>query len=278
MTVIDSHIHLMRPGRADDIMVLRRKPEIRRDWLPADARAVFDANGVDQAVVIQASPTLDETLFLLELTWDAPWVVGVVGWVDLEFPGLDATLAALKRWPKFRGVRAMLHRIDDPEWIARDSVARGMAALAEADLALDFVALPAHLEPIRRALRRAPNLRAIVDHGATPPIGGEREPWWSGIEALARDTRAYCKLSGLFTPADGPADAATLLPFVSRLAQCFGPDRLLYGSDWPVVNTVGDYARWRLRVLELYERLGLDEAARMAIDAGTARRAYALAS
>jgi L-fuconolactonase len=271
---IDAHVHFWRPARGDDILILRREPRLRRDYLPGDLRGLMRDGGVDSAVVVQSAPSLDETRFLLELTRALDWIAGVVGWVDLAAPDVAQTLGDLARAPKLCGVRAMLHRIDDPAWIARDDVAAGLRALAARGLALDLIARPPHLEACRRALTRVPELRAVVDHGGGPPIAAAGwEPWASRIAALARDTTAFCKFSGLLEEAAAGAAADALARHAAHLVDCFGSERLVWASNWPVVDLVGGYANWRAVADALATRLGLDRAR---VFAGNARVLYDL--
>ncbi len=270
--VIDAHVHFWRPALGHDILIVRREPRLRRDYQPADLQPAMEAAGIARAVVVQSAPALAESEYQLALAADLPWIAGVVGWVDLAAADAGAQLDRLQRAGTLVGVRAMLNRIEDPEWIAGDAVHAGLAELARRGLSLDLIARPPHLDACRRALVRVPDLRVVVDHGGGPPIAArEREPWAMLIAALARETAAYCKFSGLFEEAadgDGP-DA--LLPYAAHLATCFGSGRLVFASNWPVCEIAGGYARWHAAARDLAIRLGLDQDA---LFADNARRLY----
>ena len=274
--MIDAHVHFWSPARGDDILILRRKPELVRDCLPPDLAPLLAEAGIARAVAIQCAPATAETEWQLALTRDLPAIEAVVGWADLESPDLPRTLDRLQRAAKFRGLRVMLQRLEDPAWIARGTVAPGLAELARRGLSLDLIARAEHLDACRAALGRVPDLRAVVDHGGGPPIAaGGWEPWASGIAALARETPAFCKFSGLLEEAAPAAGAAALERYARHLADSFGVDRLVWASNWPVCDLVGGYARWRAIALELIDRLGLPRA--KLLDAN-ARRAYALSA
>jgi len=272
---IDGHVHFWRPALGYDILILRREERLRRDALPDDLAPLVRAAGVDAAVTVQAAPDVAETLFQLELAARTPWIIGVVGWVDLTSPDLGATLDRLQRHRTFRGVRAMLHRIEDPEWIARPDVGHGLAELERRGLSLDLIARPPHLRACRRSLARVPGLRTVIDHGGGPPIADRGwQPWADGIAAIAGETTAFCKFSGLLEearPADGEAE---LLPYVEHLVATFGVERLVFSSNWPVCDLVGGYARWHAFALSLATRLGLSPARLLGANA---RRLYAIA-
>jgi L-fuconolactonase len=276
MTIIDAHVHLWDAARGHDILVMRRNPGLRRLATPDDLAARLDAAGIDRAVVVQAAPQEAETRWLLGLAAAAPRVAGVVGWVDLRGRDVAGALAGL-RTAHLAGVRGMLHRVDDPGWIADPTTAPGLAALAASGLALDVTATPAHLDACRRAFAAMPGLRVVVDHGATPPIARRGfDDWAPGIAALARDTGVLCKLSGLVEEAAPAWTLDDLLPYARHLVDCFGPARLIAGSNWPVVELAGGHARWWRTLRDLLDRLGLSPAERAAVLGGNAAAFYRL--
>ncbi|MBL8701328.1 MAG: amidohydrolase family protein [Alphaproteobacteria bacterium] len=272
--MIDAHVHFWRPARGDDILILRREARLRRDYLPDDLAPLLATAGVSRAVVIQSAPSIDETRFQLALTRDLPWIAGVVGWVDLEHPDAGRDLDELQRDARFRGVRVMLHRLDDPAWIERPAALAGLRSLASRGLSLDLIAREPHLEACRRALGAVPGLRAVVDHGGGPPIAERRwEPWADAIARLARDTGALCKFSGLLEESQPGDGEAALLRYAGHLAASFGPARLVFASNWPVCDLVGGYARWLDIARNLARRLALPPAA---LFEANARRLYGL--
>lgn len=273
--IIDAHVHFWDPARGDDILIVRRENAMRRRFYPDDLRPQLEAAGVDRCVVIQSAPQVAETRHLLDLVRGLAWVHGVVGWVDLEQEDVADALAALRAAGPLVGVRVMLHRIDDAQWINRPAVARGLRALAAAGMSLDLITEPRHLVAVREALCAAPELRAIVNHGATPPIAaGAFEPWATALTRLARDTGAWCKFSGLREVAGMDPSDDRVLPYAGHMLAAFGPQRLLYASNWPVCDLAGGHAAWWASAHAILDRLGGAGADRDAIFGGNAERAY----
>ena len=169
----------------------------------------------------------------------------MVGWVDFEAPDADAEIAMLARDPKVAGLRPMIQDLADDEWMLRPALAPAFEAMIAADLTFDALVKPRHLPILRRFALRWPGLRIVVDHGAKPDIaGGAFEPWAGEMAAVARETGVLCKLSGLATEAAPGFAPRDLWPYVDALIDAFGPGRLMWGSDWPVVNLASDYGAW----------------------------------
>lgn len=273
--IVDAHVHFWDPERGDDILVMRREDALRKRFQPADLRPLFDDAGVSKCVVVQSAPATAETRYLLDIVRDLPWVYGVVGWIDLERDDVADVCAALRSTGPLVGVRVMLNRIADERWIARPAVRRGLEALAAADLSLDLLAEPRHIAYMRQALISVPDLRAIINHGATPPIAaGSLEPWASSLAELARDTSAWCKFSALREVAGADVSDARILPYARQILSAFGTRRLLWASNWPVCNLAGGFAAWWASAHALLDQLGIAGAERDAILGGNALRAY----
>ncbi len=247
-----------------------------RDFGPADLVPRLEARGITQTVLVQAAPTVDETRYLLGLADRTPWVGAVVGWVPLDEP--DAALRALDELaahPTLRGIRPMIQDLPDASWMLGEALTPGFERLIAAGLRFDALVKPPHLPHLLRLLERHPELRVVIDHGAKPDIAaGAFAAWAEPIARLARETGAVCKLSGLATEAGPDWSTADLRPFVDHLLACFGPDRLMWGSDWPVVELAGGFDPWWNATDTLLAEL--DETQRGAILEGTARRFYAL--
>jgi L-fuconolactonase len=273
---IDAHHHVWRLDRGDYGWLTPELGPIYRDFTLADLRPLLKEARISETVLVQAAPTLAETEYLLHVAHESDGVVrGVVGWVDMAAPDAAATLAALARDPLLKSIRPMLQDLPDPEWILRPDVDAVVTALPGLGLRFDALVKPAQLPPLLRMLDRHPDLALVVDHGAKPPIASaKRQPWADLIAAVARHPLAHCKLSGLATEAAPGWTSATLAPYVEHLLACFGPERLLWGSDWPVVNLGGGYARWVTATDSFLG--GLASADRAAIMGGNARRFYGL--
>jgi L-fuconolactonase len=273
---IDSHQHFWSLQRGDYDWLTPDMETLYRDFLPPDLQPMLKAAGVQRTILVQAATTVAETEYLLSLAGQHPFIAGVVGWVDMDDPetALD-DLHRLQNNPYFLGVRPMIQDIADPDWMLRDSLTPIFEHLIELNLRFDALVLPAHLENLRTLLGRHPQLPCVIDHAAKPAIAAASwQPWADNMAALAAETHCYCKLSGLLTEAGERTDDAALQPYVVHLLECFGAQRLMWGSDWPVLTLAGDYSNW----LQQSERLlqHLPEAERTAIFGATAKTFYGL--
>ncbi|MCE9596156.1 MAG: amidohydrolase family protein [Planctomycetes bacterium] len=246
---VDAHQHFWKVARGDYGWLTPALPALYRDFGPEDLAPLLARHGLDATILVQAAPTLAETEFLLDLAARTPFVVGVVGWVDFEARDAVATLARLAEHPKLVGVRPMIQDVADERWMLRADFEPVFRALVELDLAFDALVLPRHLAHLLRLVERHPDLRVVIDHCAKPAIrDGAR---WSGfarwrdeLSQLARSPRVAAKLSGLATEARDGWTVDDLAPFVEHVLAEFLPDRLMWGSDWPVVLNAGGYSRW----------------------------------
>jgi L-fuconolactonase len=271
---IDSHQHFWRLDRGDYGWLTPSLEPIYRDYLPADLEPTLTRAGVGSTVLVQAAPTLDETRYLLELGRDHSFIAGVVGWVDFEAEFAAETVAALSEDAKLVGLRPMIQDIADDLWMLKPALAPAIETMIDHDLVFDALVLPRHLPALREFVDLYPELRLVVDHGAKPPLrGGDLAPWKRDIATIARETRAVCKLSGLVTEA-GSASPAALAECVDHLVECFGPARLLWGSDWPVCELVCSYEEWYQASEMLLVRL--PEGDRQQIYSETARDVYGI--
>ena len=243
--IIDAHQHFWQLSRGDYGWLTRDFEAIYRDFMPADLLPQLRRTGVTRTVLVQAAPTVAETEFLLALAERHDFIAGVVGWVDMASARGLADLRRLAGHAKLKSIRPMIQDIEDPDWMLRPELAPTFEALIEADLAFDALITPRHLAPLARLLERFPGLRLVVDHGAKPAIARDGlDEWADGLTAIARFPNAYCKLSGLLTEAGERTDADSLRPYLQHLLASFGPTRLMWGSDWPVLNLAGEYQGW----------------------------------
>lgn len=273
--VVDAHQHFWRLDRGDYGWLTPALVPLYRDFMPEQLAPLLQRHGVAGTVLVQAAPTEAETRFLLDLADCTPFVRGVVGWTDLERPDAPDRVAGLAAHPKLAGLRPMVQDIADDDWLLRPNLAPALAAMAAHDLAFDALVLPRHLKRLAVLRDRHPDLRIVVDHGAKPAIRDRAfDAWAEDIAAVAADGRTSCKLSGLLTEAAPGAGAGDLRPYVEHLLACFGPDRLIFGSDWPVLMLAGPYGVWIAMVRGFLA--GLDEAERVAVMGGNAARVYRL--
>ncbi|GLU35600.1 amidohydrolase family protein [Trinickia caryophylli] len=277
MTTVDAHQHFWALARGDYGWLTPELVPLYRDFGPSDLAPLARAAGIERSVVVQAAPTVEETRYLLELARQAPSVAGVVGWVPLDEPGCPALIAELARAPKFKGVRPMLQDLPEDDWIATRPLDAAIEALIEHGLVFDALVFARHLPFLQTFAERHPRLRIVVDHGAKPAIRDAEagwHPWAERIAALARLPQIYCKLSGLVTEASAEWDDETLAPYVAHLLEHFGPRRLMWGSDWPVVDLRGGYDAWHSSAQRLTQALARED--REAIFGGTASICYRL--
>ena len=273
---IDAHLHVWSLARGDYGWLTPALEAIYRDFSLADVKPLREGAGIATTVLVQAAPTLAETQYLLKVAKDSAGVVkGVVGWVDLTAADAIPTLTRLARNPLLKSIRPMLQDLADPAWILRDDVGKALAALPRLGLRFDALVKPAQLPSLLPMLDRHPNLAVVIDHAAKPDIANRMwEPWASTMRAAAAHPRVRCKLSGLATEAGPHWTIDTLRPYFDFLFECFGAQRLMWGSDWPVVNLAGSYQRWFAATVALMA--GLTPQDRAAIMGGTARKFYGL--
>ncbi|MDF1850968.1 MAG: amidohydrolase family protein [Verrucomicrobiales bacterium] len=273
MIRIDSHQHFWKPERGDYGWLTPELPTLYRDFLPGDLRPSLDKLGVEKTILVQAAPTVEETRFLLELAKENEWIAGVVGWVDFEDPDTTTLLSELAKDPHLVGIRPMVQDLPDDEWISRPEHAPVFEALIEQQLVFDALIKPHQLEPALTMIRRHPDLRVVIDHAAKPTLrDGVDSSYFNGIAALAQEPQVTCKLSGLVTEAREDWTLEDLQPIFDHLLREFGPDRLLWGSDWPVLTLAGDYHGWWQATQELIA--ALNEEQQNAILGGTAEKVY----
>ncbi len=270
---IDAHQHFWRLDRGDYSWLTPEAGPIFRDFLPRDLEPLLARHSIGATILVQAAPTVAETEFLLSLAASTPFVAGVVGWVDLAAPDAALEIARLAADPLLVGLRPMVQDIADNEWLLLPCLQPAIAAMADHGLVFDALVLPRHLPRLLAFLERYPELRVVLDHGAKPQLREARlDPWRADIAAVAARPATWCKLSGLATEAGAGWTLGDLRPSAAHLLAVFGPERLLWGSDWPVVELAGGYDAWRVATADLLAPL--PEAERQAVLGGNAGRAY----
>lgn len=273
MMLVDAHQHFWRLADRNGAWPPPELAAIYRDFFPDDLAPLLARHGVAATVLVQSMPNEDDTHFMLDLARRNPFIKGVVGWTDLKAPDAPARIAALAADPALKGLRPMLQDIADGDWIADPALGPGVQAMLRHGLSFDALVLPRHLPALLAFAERHPELPIVIDHGAKPLIAdGVLEPWRSDIARLAALPQVCCKLSGLVTEAGPGWDVERLRPYVAHLLASFGPQRLIWGSDWPVLNLAADYGGWIAACASLLGHLG--EPDRQAIFGLNARRFY----
>lgn len=258
--IIDAHQHFWTLKRSDYGWLGPELTSLYRDFQPRDLEPVLAAHGVNATVIVQAAPTEAETHYLLELANRWPIARAVVGWVDLTSETAAHSLEQLADNPRLRGVRPMIQDEPEPDWMLQSAVGRSLQALQRCGLTFDALVTPRHLQALAPLVDQHPDLPIVIDHGGKPAIAaGDFQTWAEDIRALSERPQVMCKLSGLLTEAGPRTTDADLRPYVEHLLNCFGPTRLMWGSDWPVLNTAGDYGTWLVQARRLVQGLSTDE-------------------
>lgn len=272
---IDAHQHFWRRDRGDYDWLTPELAPLWSDFLPDDLAPLFAHHGIAGSVLVQAAPTEAETAFMLSLARSHGFIRGVVGWTDLASPDAPAHIAELATDPLLVGLRPMLQDLPDDDAILAPVVQPALAAMASHGLALDALIRPRHLQRLLMLRDLHPDLKIVIDHAAKPDIaGGDLADWARDLGAVAADGRTHCKLSGLVTEAAAGWQVADLQPVAETVLSAFGPGRVMWGSDWPVLNMAGSYDQWVVASDALLA--GLDAAAQAQVRGGTAARFYGL--
>lgn len=270
---IDAHQHVWSLARGDYGWLTPALGVIHRDFGIADLRPLLAAGRIDRTILVQAAATEAETLHMLAVAAAHPDVVaGVVGWVDFDADDAEARIAAMAARPGLVGLRPMIQDIPDPDWMLSDRVGRALDAMARHGLVFDALVKPPHLANLVRILDEHPALSVVLDHLGKPDVAGDGfAPWAAAIDRLAAAPNLVAKLSGVVTEA-APGRLDAVPRYLAHAIRAFGAERLMFGSDWPVVLLASDYAAW----LAMAEAAiaDLDPAARAAVMGGTAARTY----
>jgi L-fuconolactonase len=273
---IDAHQHFWDLDRFSYPWMPSEPSPLRQNYLPPDLKPILAGNRFEGSVVVQATTSLEEARWLLDLAEQYDFIRAVVGWADLTAPDLPRLLDGLQTYPKFRGVRHPVHDEDDDRWLLRKDVLRGLRELERRDLTFDLLLRPRHLALIPALVEHVPKLRMAIDHLAKPPIaGGCMDGWAEDLERIADLPQVYVKMSGLITEADHKNwKAHHLKPFVQHAYRVFGPDRLMFGSDWPVCLQAG---AWKEVLAVFTQTLGpLPVETRLRLLGGTAAEFYGI--
>ncbi|MCC7701477.1 amidohydrolase family protein [Janthinobacterium sp. GW460P] len=242
---IDAHQHCWQLAARGGSWPPPSLAAIHRDFAPADLAPLLAAHGIAGTVLVQSLPSSADTDYLLALAENTSFIRAVVGWTDLLAEDAPAAIARLASHGKLKGLRPMLQDLDDDQWIANPALAPALAAMVERGLRLDALVLPRHLPALLHCARACPLLPIVIDHAAKPPIAeAEFGRWREDMAQLARLPNVHCKLSGLVTEARSGWHVDDLRPYVAHVLEVFGAQRVIWGSDWPVVDLAGGYAAW----------------------------------
>jgi len=276
MMRIDAHQHFWRLADRQGAWPPPQLAAIYRDFYPEDLGSLLYQNGVTATVLVQSMPNEADTHFMLDLSDRYTFIGAVVGWADLKAPDAPQRIAALAAHPKLRGLRPMLQDLDDDAWIDDPALAPAVAAMLQHGQRFDALVLPRHLPALLEFVRRFPQLPVVIDHLAKPAMHGQPDAQWlQDMERLASHPQVHCKLSGMVTEA-GPAwTVEQLRPYAQHVLQVFGAQRVMWGSDWPVLRLAADYGAWLDATEALLEQL--DPAQKKSVLGLNAQRFYGIA-
>jgi L-fuconolactonase len=272
---IDAHHHFWHYNTQDYGWISDEMAVLRRDFLPADLKPELDRAGIDRVVSVQARQCVEETEWLLKLAEENDFIAGVVGWLPIASPDFPSLLEKFAANPKLRAIRHVVQDEPDDRFILGEAFNRGIDRLLAAHLVYDILIFERHLPyAIEFVKNHSPEQVFVLDHIAKPKIAaGEMQPWADNLRKLAAFPNVYCKLSGLVTEADiRNWTPDQLRPYVETVLDAFGPERVMFGSDWPVCTCATNYSAWRGLVGEFISRLSENEQAQ--IMGGTALKAY----
>ncbi len=250
---IDSHQHFWVFDPVRDAWITSDMEAIRRDFLPNDLGPVLQQNSIDGCVAVQASQSEIETEFLIQHAEQNDFIKGVVGWVDLRSELINERLEYFKQFPKLKGFRHIVQGEPDDLFLLRTEFMDGIRALETYGYTYDILIYPKHLPTAREFVTRLPHQLFVVDHLAKPYIkAGEIEKWATDIQSLAKRENVCCKVSGMVTEADWEHwTPEQLRPYLDVVFEAFGPERVMFGSDWPVCLVASSYERW-VQLLQEY--------------------------
>jgi L-fuconolactonase len=247
--LIDAHVHFWRLGRNGQVWPTPDLAAIHRDFLPDDLWVVGEPLGRSGVVAVQSQPNELDTDWLMTLADGDERIRGVVGWTDLRAPDAAGRIAELAAHPRLKGLRAMLQDLERDDWILDPGFSSALDAMASHGLTLDALVRVRHLPHILAFARARSDIPLVIDHAAKPDIaGGGFEAWSAALEAFADVPHVHCKLSGLLTEAGIDQPTSVTDRYIQRIFEVFPTSRIMWGSDWPVLNLSGDYQAWREQV------------------------------
>ncbi|GAA3579830.1 amidohydrolase family protein [Snuella lapsa] len=259
--IIDSHQHFWKYEPVKHAWIDETMSVIRKDFMPNDLKLVYEANGIDGCVAVQADQTLEETDFLLELASKNEFIKGVVGWIDLRAENVDDLLQQYESYKQLKGFRHIVQGEPDPNFLLRPEFLRGISKLEAHGFCYDILVFPHQLGAVLEFVKRFPNQKFVIDHIAKPYIkDGFYDGWAMLMKAVAEQENVFCKLSGMITEADfNTWTPAQITPYMELVLESFGADRVMYGSDWPVCLVAGNYAKVKTLVTNFVEGLSHHE-------------------
>ncbi|MCG7381746.1 amidohydrolase family protein [Paenibacillus sp. ACRRY] len=248
---IDAHQHFWKIDRGDYGWITPNLSRLHRDFLPADVEPILKKHGFDGCIVVQAAATLEETDYILSLSDQTESILGVVGWLDLSSKEHRKHFARYRLHPKFKGIRIMIQDMPDPTIILEPNFVDALREYAAEGFPIDLLLKHEQMQCALKLIQQIPTLRGVIDHLAKPPIHeGTQEPWARYLAEMSEYPGIYCKLSGMVTEAGQVWRRENFVPYVRKVVELFGPERVLFGSDWPVCLLAAEYDQVMLILLD----------------------------
>ena len=272
---IDSHHHFWKLSRGDYTWMSPDYKEIYKDFDETDLLPFIIKNDITKTVIVQAADSIAETDFILEIAERAEFVSGVVGWVDFENTQVKLDIDRLSSNPYLKGFRPMIHDIRDEDWMLKEQLSFGLNYLSEKNLTFDALVRPNHLKNLYIFAKRYKNLSIVIDHIAKPKImDGEIDQWMFDLRKLSELENIFCKFSGILTEVSSRGERAKISPYVEHVFSVFETNRIMWGSDWPVLELAEKYDDW----FNLANKFcaSLSESEKMDVFANTAASFYRL--
>ena len=241
--VIDSHQHFWKYNPFKHSWIDDNMSEIRKDFLPSDLAKVYIENAIDGCIAVQADQTLEETDFLIDLASKNDFIKGIVGWVDLRSENIEKVLEKYSKQNIVKGFRHVVQAESDHNFLLRPSFLRGISLLEKYNFTYDILVFPHQLGAVLEFVKQFPKQKFVIDHIAKPYIkDGFYEGWASQMTSISKQENVYCKMSGMITEADyNTWTLEQLNPYMDLILKDFGPNRIMFGSDWPVCLVAGNY-------------------------------------
>jgi L-fuconolactonase len=247
MRRIDCHMHhwTLAMERYYGLWMTPELKTLYRDYGPRDAKPLMAQKGVDGVVLVSAANSIHETGYLMGVADSQDYVRGVVAWIDMLPPGAADDIRYWSRFRKLKGFRPYLQDLPEDDWVLKPELGPAFRAMVECSLSFDVLIKPRHITHTVEFVKRNPDLMVVIDHMAKPEIHNSSfGPWRREMEAFRELKHVHCKISGIVTEAGDGWTLDRMRPYIDAVIDIFGPDRLMFGSDWPVVNLVADYGRW----------------------------------
>jgi len=242
---VDSHQHFWKLSRGDYSWMTPDMKKLYKDFFPSDLEPLIKEKNISKTIIVQSADTVAETEFTLKLAEDHEFVAGVVGWVDLESPKTKETIDKLCESKFLKGVRPMIHDIENDEWMLQDNLNENINYLANKNLTFDALVRPQHLKHLIKFVQKFDFLPIVIDHIAKPKIlNSEIDEWKKDMQALSRYQNVFCKFSGVLTEVGEDYSKTQIEPYVDFILNLFSPNKIMWGSDWPVLTMAENYSNW----------------------------------